>query len=128
MRISDWSSDVCSSDLAGGGVALAGVSGRPAVAGDQDGEIRPAKQAADKVKADIWRAAYGVDLDDRLKAHLRYVDRQRTGYLRDGATLRHYGDRITTTRSTPAAIELLIAQPKATGWSTVALTGSHASK
>src|SRR3546814_4673827 len=33
MRISDWSSDVCSSDLSGAGIGIAGTSGKSTVTG-----------------------------------------------------------------------------------------------
>ncbi|WPZ35527.1 DNA-primase RepB domain-containing protein [Thalassobaculum sp. OXR-137] len=103
-------------DSGGDGVSVAG--------GTAVAEIRPAKAAAD-IKGAIWRTAYGADLDERLKAHLRFVDRQAAAvYLHDGSVVRDLGNRITTSRSTPAAIDIMIAEAKAKGWTSVEFTGS----
>src|SRR3546814_3767223 len=66
MRISDWSSDVCSSDLRAGGLLSAGFLGRqPTHHEVMDGVDAPAAIAAGAPALVFWTGSWGVLKGDR---------------------------------------------------------------
>src|SRR3546814_8572825 len=76
MRISDWSSDVCSSDLPlyhSLGVAVSGRQqrrGRQAAAPDEGGEVEPmALEPCTRARDAQTAVAHVLDGDDRIVAH-----------------------------------------------------------
>src|SRR3546814_20346076 len=66
MRISDWSSDVCSSDLRAGGLLSAGFLGRqPTHHEVMDGVDAPAAIAAGAPALVFWTGSWGLLKGDR---------------------------------------------------------------
>src|SRR3546814_7463317 len=83
MRISDWSSDVCSSDLAAGAGAVAAIldrANRRAVGGETDVRTGGGEPAAARHRQRLQHPAHAVAISRKAAAHLggaRAVDEAR---------------------------------------------------
>src|SRR3546814_1252836 len=67
MRISDWSSDVCSSDLCGGGSGGRNHTGTAADEGDEDGDREGGVEADLRIDASYDRKSDGFG--DKRQSH-----------------------------------------------------------
>src|SRR3546814_3598256 len=96
MRISDWSSDVCSSDLS---FATTPAPHRIIFANEKGGTGKStcAVHFAVALASQGWRVA-GIDLDPRQRTFHRYLENRRNTETRRDITLPtpHFEDRKST--------------------------------
>lgn len=77
-------------------------------------------------KARLWLLIYGGILPPELLLALAFIDMaSRTVRLKDGASVKDLGERITTSRATETAVALMIAEAQAKGWPAVRVQGSE---
>src|SRR3546814_5085523 len=86
MRISDWSSDVCSSDLDSGGIAVIDMGIALEIDGDAPSIVEPHRQS---VRRGLFYCAEGAVLHAHLAFVLQEQDTVVVGELADAALGTH---------------------------------------
>lgn len=94
--------------------------------GDATIEVdEPSLERRTRYKATLFLVVFGMTLPDELLMSLRWIDRNsRTVRLADGAVVVDHGERISSSKTSAMAVQLMIAEARAKGWESIKLTGT----